>query len=125
MSDLSSYLGDIRYTVSEESYVFVTRPEWDIPNSIRPLMSFLEVEGYTFILKKSDALEYEILYTFSCKLLSFETTTPLELVGFIANIATALSAVGVSTNIVAGYFHDHILIAEDMVDNAIRVLDSM
>lgn len=125
MNDLNDYLQDIRYTISEEIYVFVTLPEWSIPTTIRPLMSFMEVEGYTFILKKSDAMKNEIPFIFESKLLSLETKTPLELVGFIANVAKVLSDAGVSTNIVAGYYHDHILIALDKVYDTVVALDSM
>ncbi len=46
----------------------------------------------------------------------------LEAVGLTAAFSAALSREGISANVVAGYFHDHLFVPEDRRDDAMRVL---
>jgi hypothetical protein len=47
----------------------------------------------------------------------------LEAVGLIATIVTKLAADGVSTNVVSGYFHDHIFVPEGIEGRAMGVFE--
>jgi hypothetical protein len=46
----------------------------------------------------------------------------LESVGLTAAVSTALAAAGISANMLAGFYHDHILVPEERADDAIAVL---
>jgi hypothetical protein len=46
----------------------------------------------------------------------------LEAVGLTAAVSTALAAAGISANVLAGFYHDHILVPEERAEDAIEVL---
>ncbi|HCH64870.1 MAG TPA: acetyltransferase, partial [Deltaproteobacteria bacterium] len=46
----------------------------------------------------------------------------LQAVGLTAAVASALTAVGVSCNVVAGAHHDHLFVPEGMADRAMAAL---
>ena len=49
----------------------------------------------------------------------------LAAVGLTAAVATALTGVGISCNVVAGYFHDHLFVPVDRGQEAVEVLSSL
>ena len=46
----------------------------------------------------------------------------LEVVGLTAGFATKLSLYGISENVIAGYYHDHIFVQKDKTDVAMDAL---
>ena len=46
-------------------------------------------------------------------------------VGITAAVSTALARVGISCNVLAGYYHDHLLVPAGSVDEAIDVLGGL
>ena len=57
--------------------------------------------------------------------LTLTVHSALEAVGLTAAVATALAAAGIPANVLAGYFHDHVLVPEDRADDAIRALRAL
>ncbi len=49
----------------------------------------------------------------------------LDAVGLTAAVSTALASHGISCNLLARYFHDHLLAAIDRADEARRVLEQL
>ena len=46
----------------------------------------------------------------------------LEAVGLTAAVSTTLAQAGISCNMLAGYFHDHLLVPVDRLDDALSLL---
>ena len=46
----------------------------------------------------------------------------LEAVGLTAAFATALGKAGISCNVIAGYYHDHLFVGQADAERALRVL---
>ena len=57
--------------------------------------------------------------------LTLTVHSALEAVGLTAAVATALAGAGIPANVLAGYYHDHLLVPEDRADDAIAVLRSL
>lgn len=49
----------------------------------------------------------------------------LEAVGLTAALADALARRGIACNVLAGYFHDHLLVPLDRADEAVEALESL
>lgn len=49
----------------------------------------------------------------------------LAAVGLTAAVSTALAGAGISANMVAGFYHDHIFLAADRADEALAVLQGL
>ena len=87
-------------------------------------MFFKEKEAITLILKKETAdllqLEYSVLMAW----ITLTVHSSLEAVGLTAAFSKALSDHGISCNVVAAYYHDHIFVNEKDAKKTIEVLNS-
>ena len=61
--------------------------------------------------------------TFSC--ITCEVHSSLDAVGMTAAMTTALTDKGISANVVAGFYHDHIFVPCQRADEAVMVLSSL
>ena len=103
-------------------FVFVTVPFGEVPVGLAPRMLFQESEGTTLILLKSEAEAHGLAHEFPSRMITLNVHSSLEAVGFMAVIATALARQGMGVNPVAGFYHDHLFIPEDRVQDALDVL---
>ncbi|KAF7585665.1 hypothetical protein BBP40_010346 [Aspergillus hancockii] len=128
-TNLPNLLHTMHPTLDSETYVFLTTttPLTSLPlQTLQPQMLFQETEGLTLITTKAIAEAHNFRdYTFPCRKISLKVHSSLEAVGLIATISTKLAAHGVSTNVVSGYFHDHIFVPEGMEERAMGVLREM
>lgn len=63
--------------------------------------------------------------TFPCKKISLTIHSSLEALDLIAAITNRLKDHGISTNVVSGYFHDHIYVPIARAEDAMRVLEEV
>ena len=59
------------------------------------------------------------------RLISLHVHSSLDAVGLTAAFSTALGNAGISANVVAAYYHDHIFVPTDKADKALNVLQGM
>jgi hypothetical protein len=55
-------------------------------------------------------------------MITLRVRSALDAVGLTAAVSTELAANGISCNIVAGYYHDHLFVPEDDADYAVALL---
>ena len=88
-------------------------------------MLFKEREGYTLILNPEIAREFDIKFEYVASWIELEIHSSLEAVGLTAAFSNALKDANVSANVVAGYYHDHIFVAEKDADLALNALKTL
>ena len=86
------------------------------------LMTFKEEEGYTLILTKDLADQLKLEYSFVASWITLTVHSSLEAVGLTAAFATALSEAGISCNVVAAFYHDHIFLHKKDTERAMAIL---
>jgi hypothetical protein len=86
------------------------------------LGSFREEEGLTIIINKSDADRLQLPYSFIASWISLTVHSSLEAVGLTAVFSKALAEHGISCNVVAAYYHDHIFVAKKDTVKAMEIL---
>ena len=89
------------------------------------LMLFKEQEGYTIILKQDLADTYNLSYTYISAWITLSVHSSLEAVGLTAAFSSALSKEGISCNVVAAFYHDHIFVDQKDSARAMRVLKTL
>lgn len=94
-------------------------------SNLEPIASFAESEGLTLVIPKSKADEYAIRYesVFSC--ITLKVHSSLDAVGLTAAISTKLTEHGISANVIAGYYHDHIFIQCEFAEKAIAAIEEL
>lgn len=122
LTNLHEILGALRPHVRPGRFVVVTGPA---PDGVDAHARIVEDEGETLVLTQADAdaagLAYDALFGW----ITLQAHTSLEAVGLTAAVSTALARVGLSCNVLAGYYHDHLLVPADHVDEAVEVLGGL
>ncbi|MDP5836299.1 ACT domain-containing protein [Pseudomonas aeruginosa] len=119
-TSLRTLLRTLTPELNPGDYVFCTCAAGALPNGAEPLASFREREGLTLVLERL-GLPYEYVAAW----ITLTVHSSLAAVGLTAAFATTLAEAGISCNVMAGYFHDHLFVARDEGRRALAVLQRL
>ena len=121
-TDLARLIATMTPVVRPGEYVVVSltaEPAVDCEAVIR------EDEGVTCVVARSVADEHGWPYDFVGGWVTLQVHSALEAVGLTAAVSAAMTAEGIPCNVLAGFFHDHLLVPVDRVEEAVRVLEEL
>ena len=121
--DLARLLAEMTPVLDPVPYIFATVPH-EYQTTVPPLMRFQEVEGDTLILSQREA-EQEGLSGSVFQRITLSVHSALEAVGLTATFSACLTDHGISANVVAGYYHDHIFVPQADAERALRALRAL
>jgi len=124
-TNLQALLKTMSPKLNEGEYVYCTVSTL---NNIAPkeiIGLFKEDEGWTVILNKQLADKLNLRYTYVAAWITLTIHSSLEAVGLTAAFATALGNEGISCNVVAAYYHDHIFVAKGDAEKAMVALQKI
>lgn len=87
------------------------------------VMSFREEESITIVIKKEIADMLNLKYSFIASWITLTIHSSLEAVGLTAAFSKALSEKGISCNVVAAFYHDHIFVDKKDTKKAMEILN--
>lgn len=119
-TDLAELIASMEPRRLEGEYVFVT-VDAEVPDLVT-LATVQEVEGLSCVVARSDADRHGLAYDFVAAWISLTVTSALEAVGLTAAISAALAAEDISCNVIAGRYHDHLLVPHDRAADALDTL---
>jgi hypothetical protein len=123
--DLQKLLRELEPQLNPGEYVFcVLQPGIDVQDA-EAIGWFREQEGVTVILPRSRADEAGLSYSFVSGWITLGVHSSLEAVGLTAAVSRALTQAGISCNIVAACFHDHLFVPLEDASRALQVLGAM
>jgi uncharacterized protein len=120
--DLSQLLKTMQPQLNAGEFVFCTTTDLITINMDDVVMLFKEQEGTTILLTKASADQLQFTYSFVASWITLTVHSSLEAVGLTAAFSNALAAEGISCNVIAAYYHDHIFVAQHDADKAMQVL---
>ena len=106
-------------------YVFCTVKNLSSIDIAVAIMIFREEEAYSIIIKKETADYLKIEYSFIASWITLTVYSSLEAVGLTAAFSTALSLEGISCNVVAAFYHDHIFVDKKDLEKAMIILNKL
>lgn len=121
-TDLQVMLERMRPVRRGGTYVFAVVPEDTAVPAADVVASVREDEGVTLILPKEAADRHGLGYDFVAGWITLDVHSALSAVGLTAAVSRALADDGISCNVLAGYYHDHLLVPIDRVVDAMLVL---
>jgi hypothetical protein len=122
ITNLSTLIASMEPILNDGTYVFTSVKDVSgIPRGLS-LCEIREEEGITLILEKEAAEKRGLPFTFIAAWITLNVHSALEAVGLTAAFATALGKAGISCNVVAGYYHDHIFVDQNHAQAAMKVL---
>lgn len=127
-TDLTRLLATMRPAAREGEWVVVSvTPE--VADAVaageEPAARIVEDEGVTLVLRREQADAHGIPYDFVGAWITLRVHSSLSAVGLTAAVATALTRRGISCNVLAGHFHDHLLVPVDDRDRALHALEEL
>ena len=111
ITDLKTLLREMHPDLSDAEYVFCTIESisFSAINELDPICTFKEDEGISLVLEKHRAIAADLKFSEVFKQITLRVHSSLEAVGLTAAVSTVLTENGISANVIAAYYHDHIL----------------
>jgi uncharacterized protein len=124
-TDLERLLATMEPALKDGAFVFATIKGKAVPSGLDPIGMFREEEGLTLILPAEAAAQAGFAVSSLMRMITLTVHSSLEAVGLTAAFATELTRHGISANVVAGYYHDHIFVGADDAERAVAALKGL
>ena len=126
-TDLNTLIAQMRPMLDPEPYVFCTFANRTFQDLVEyeAIGLFAETEGTTAILPVERARELGLADAEWFRRITLTVHSSLEAVGLTAAIAEALTGKGISANVVAAYFHDHVFVPAERAEEAMEALRNL
>ncbi|WP_333014406.1 ACT domain-containing protein [Vibrio vulnificus] len=126
ITDLQHLLQSMSPQLVEGDYVFCTvdGPLKDYLH-LDPIATFREQEGLTLVLEAQQAEQARLTTDSRFCLITLTVHSSLEAVGLTAAFANKLASYGISANVIAGYYHDHIFVPQGKAYEAMSALTEL
>jgi len=111
--------------LNEGVYAYASVPLATDLTGVSCLATFREAEGLTVILEEAEAQRLGWAVLFRAAWLTLTVHSDLHAIGLTAAFSTALAEAGVSCNVVAGAYHDHIFVPVESAQAALAVLQRL
>ena len=120
--DLARLLAGLDPEVAVEPYVFTRAADGEVPAGLRPFATVAEDEGLTLVVTREEADRVGLPYDYVAARITLRVHSDPAAVGMTAAFSRVLADAGLSCNVIAGFFHDHLLVPWDRADEAVRLL---
>lgn len=123
-TNLAKMLASLRIQRREEPVTLVTMATpVDFGPGIEATIE--EREGTTVVVSLREAERRGWPIEFKAAWLTVDVHSSLDAVGLTAALSSVLADRGVACNVLAGYYHDHLLVPLDQADEAVEALEAL
>jgi uncharacterized protein len=121
-TNLSILIKNMQPILNEGQYIFCTVSSEKNLNFDKIIHFFKEKEGFTIVVEKEYADEKGYIYNAVFAWITLLVHSSLNAVGLTAAFSNALAEHDISCNVVAGFYHDHIFVQQELAQKARDVL---
>jgi hypothetical protein len=123
ISELDELLRSMRPKLLDPEFVFCTVTDClSDYASLNPIATFVESEGLTLVLEKAKAQQAGLKFEGTFNQITLTVHSSLEAVGLTAAVSTKLASKGISANVIAAFYHDHIFVQSAKAESALLAL---
>ena len=125
--DIEKLLKAMSPELMDGEYVFCTfqDAQYGDYSDLKPIAAISESEGLTLIVPKSKADVRGLSYESVFRGITLGIHSSLDAVGLTAAFSNKLTEKGISANVIAGYYHDHIFVQREFAERAIEALNEL
>jgi hypothetical protein len=125
--NLDELLASMAPVLREGEYAFVTFPEsaYGAHRELNPIAAFSEDEGLSLVIPRDRAEAAGLNFDGVFRLVTLNVHSSLTAVGLTAAVAEALTERGISANVVAGFYHDHVFVPAERAQEALLALETL
>lgn len=123
-TNLEILLASMKPALRSEEYVFtyVNNGNYGDAIELNPIAMFQEEEAMTLVVPRKAADENNVTYESVFKCITLMVHSSLDAVGLTAAFSNKLAEKGISANVIAGFYHDHIFVQSEVADQAMSAL---
>lgn len=125
ISSLATLLRSMEPKLHDGSYAYCVVDAGADIRALTPVVTVQEAEGVTVVVPASQAADAGLTVLFQAAWITLTVHSDLQAVGLTAAFSGALGMAGISCNVVAGAYHDHIFVPEDKAQAALEVLRAL
>ena len=124
--NLNELLATMQPELIDKAFVFCTvAGHFKQYIALEPIATFIESEGLTLVLTKDKADEAGLNYEGVFRQITLTVHSSLQAVGLTAAVSTKLTSKGISANVIAAYYHDHIFVSLEKAEQALLSLKEL
>lgn len=124
-ADAAGLIAVMEPVLHADAYAFcVVSHDADI-SVLAPVATVREAEGLTIIVTEEQARDMGLAVVFRAAWITLTVHSDLHAVGLTATFSGALARAGISCNVIAGAYHDHIFVPAEQGQQALAVLQSL
>ena len=124
-TNLSIILKSLAPVLNHGEYTFCTVKQDHLIDIKNIVCFFRESEAVSIIIKKDLADRLNLPYSTMLSWITLTVHSSLEAVGLTAAFSKALSEAGISCNVVAASYHDHIFVPKNDAERAMKILKGL
>lgn len=126
-TDLAILLESLSPELADGEYVFCSleSARYGDHAGLEPFAAIRETEGMTLILPRTRADAAGLAYAAVFRRITLQVHSSLEAVGLTAAVSSILGEQGISANVVAGFYHDHVFVQADAAARAVAALEAL
>jgi hypothetical protein len=125
VSNLSVLLATMEPALNEGVYVYSSVAHGSDISQLPVIATVREAERLTVVVTEDVAVSAGLPVLFRCAWITLTVHSDLQAVGLTAAFAKALGDQGISCNVVAGAYHDHIFVPYDEAARAMAALQNL
>ena len=124
---LQDLIKQLSPTLDSTTYVYCTvaRARYGELEKLKPIVSIAELEGLTLVIPleqaKTEGLDYYRVF----RRITLEGHSSLEALGLTSVVTSLLAERGITTNVIAGFYHDHMFVPSDRIEEAMAALKEL
>ena len=122
---MARMVGRLAPVLAPDIYTFATVSDSEVEKIRQPQGVFREREGVSLSCLLREAQELGFMHEGEFKMISLTIHSSLHAVGLTACVADALADYGISCNVVAGFYHDHLFVPADRANEAMTILSHL
>jgi hypothetical protein len=123
--DLASMLRSLTVERRPGLFVYVSLERPDAALLAQAAAMVEESEGVTLVLPGDVARAAGLTSVFEAAWLTLAVHSSLDAVGLTATVSGALAAAGIPCNVIAGTYHDHLLVPAEVASEAQALLSEL
>ncbi len=124
VGSLDTLLATLEPRLHDGVYVYATLPG-AVPSDLEALATFREAEGLTVVVTEDEAARHRLPALFRAAWITLTVHSDLAAVGLTAAVAAALGEAGISCNVVAAAYHDHLFVPVESGAAAVAALRAL
>ena len=125
VSNLTTLLRSMEPVLHDGVYAYCTVSHETQIAAVASVVTVREPEGLTLVVSEEQAVAAGLPVLFRAAWITLTVHSDLDAVGLTAAFSSALGQAGISCNVVAGAFHDHIFVPVAQAQTTLQVLRAL